>query len=136
MRQQPRQLSWLIDNEYLPEFAGAFLEDSYFLGVVAEGGDLRLKCLFALTLDHVSYSPPEPGEQHCYREGGLLFEQPSIIEWQAGKPTIMRDPDGSLDFGGIALYRSGPNRFRLVTEWFDATVETKRVTVDLLDEKV
>ena len=122
-----------MENEYLPEFAGTYLEDSYFLGAVSEGADLRLKFLFALTLDHAEYVAPKLGEQHCYREGSIMFEQPSIIEWYAGKPTITRDLDGTLDFGSVELYRSGPNRFRFVTEWFDATVETKRVTVELSD---
>ena len=49
-----------MDN-YLPEFAGAYLEDSYFLGLVAEGGSLRLKFLFALTTDHPDYAPPKAG---------------------------------------------------------------------------
>lgn len=47
-----------MELEYLPEFEGAYLEDSYFLGVVAEGVDLRFRCLFALTLDHAEYAPP------------------------------------------------------------------------------
>lgn len=125
-----------MDNEYLPEFEGTYLEDSYFLGVVAAGNDLRLKLLFALTIDHADYSTPKQGEQHCYREGSIVIQHPSIIEWHAGKPTLMRDLDGTLDFGSIALYHSGPKRYRFVTEWFDATVETERVAVELSDGNV
>ena len=125
-----------MDNEYLPEFAGTYLEDSYFLGMVAEGGDLRLKFLFALTTDHADYAPPKPGEQHCYREGSIVLEQPSIVEWRPGKPTIMRDLDGTFDFGSIELYRFGPSRFRFVTEWFDAIVETGCVSIELSNESV
>lgn len=125
-----------MDNEYQPEFAGTYLEDSYFLGAVAVGADLRLKFLFALTLDHADYAAPKLGEQHCYREGSIVLEQPSIIEWHAGKPAITRDLDGTLDFGSVELYRSGPNRFRFVTEWFDAIFETRRLAVELSDGKV
>jgi hypothetical protein len=125
-----------MDYEYLPELGGTYLEDSYFLGAVVEGGNLRLKLLFALTSDHANYAPPKPGEQHCYREGNIVLEQPSIVEWRAGKPTITQDLDGTLDFGSIQLYRSGPRHFRVITEWFDAVVETARVCVELSDAGV
>src|SRR5688500_4741687 len=120
-----------MDVEYLPEFAGTYLEDSYFLGVIAEGGNLRLKFLFALTIDHPNYAAPQPGEQHGYREGSVLIEQPSIIEWRSGKPVVMQDPDGTFDFGSIELYRLGPSRFRFVTEWFDVTVEAEQLSLQL-----
>ena len=125
-----------MDDEYLPEFAGTYLEDSYFLGVVAEGSNLRLQFLFALTTDHADYAPPKPGEQCCFRGGSIVVEQPSIVDWQPGKPAITQDLDGSFDFGSIELYRRGPGQFRFVTEWFDATVETEHVTVELSDAKV
>jgi hypothetical protein len=32
-----------MGTEYLPAFQGASLEDSYFLGLLVEGRDLRLK---------------------------------------------------------------------------------------------
>ncbi|MEP9388972.1 hypothetical protein [Mesorhizobium sp. KR9-304] len=123
-------------DEHLPEFAGTYLEDSYFLGVVADGDNLQLKFLFALTIDHADYAPPRPGEAHCYREGNIVLERPSILEWRAGKPNITQDLDGTLDFGSIELYRSSPSRFRIVTEWFDATVETERVLLALSDADV
>jgi hypothetical protein len=120
-----------MDEVYLPEFAGTYLEDSYFLGLIAEGGNLRLKLLFALTTDHADYAPPKPGEQHCYREGSIVLEQPSIVDWRPGKPVVTRDPDGTFDFGSIELYRRGPSRFRFVTEWFDATMETDDMSLQL-----
>ena len=125
-----------MDDEYLPEFAGTYLEDSYFLGAVAEGGNLRLQFLFALTTDHADYAPPKPGEQHCFRGGSIVVELPSIVDWQPGKPTITRDLDGTFDFGSIELYRSGPSRFRFTTEWFDATVDAERLRLELSDLNV
>jgi hypothetical protein len=122
-----------MDAGYLPEFEGAYLEDSYFLGLVAEGGNLRLKLLFALTADHADYVLPNPGEQHCYRHGSIVIEKASIIEWQPGKPTITRDLDGSFDLGSIELYRNGPGRFRFVTEWFDATLKAEQLRLELSD---
>ena len=118
-------------TEYLPEFQGAYLEDSYLLGIVAEDRDLRLKMLFALTIDHPAYAKPSAGEQHCYREGTILFQRPTVVDMLPGKPAIQTDPDGSLDFGSIELYRQDGGRFRVVTEWFEATLATEQVSVQL-----
>jgi hypothetical protein len=125
-----------VDDEYLPELGGAYLEDSYFLGLVAEGKNLRLNCLLALTAQHSGYAPPRPGEQHCYREGSIVLEDPLIVEWRSGKPTITRDSDGTFDFGSIELYRRGPGHFRFVTQWFDATVEAKQLSLQLSEANV
>ena len=120
-----------MENEYMPEFGGANLEDSYFLGIIAEGGDLRLRVLFALTTDHPDYAPPLPGEAHCYREGSSVRKQPSIVEWLPGKPNVARDLDGTFDFGSIGLHWLTPSRFQISTEWFDATVEVAHMHLDL-----
>lgn len=120
-----------MDTEYLPDFQGVYLEDSYLIGVAAEGCDIRLKLLFALMVDHPAYVQPEPGEQHCYREGSILIQRPTDIKMLPGSPTVLKDPDGSLDFGNIELYRKGPGRFHVVTEWFETTLATEQVTVEL-----
>jgi hypothetical protein len=120
-----------MQSHYLREFGGTYLEDSYFLGFVAEGGDLRLKVLFALTTDHPDYASPFPGEAHCYREGSIVLEHASIVEWLPGKPKVTRDLDGTLDFGDIQLHRLAPARFRIITDWFVATVEVANLRLDL-----
>jgi hypothetical protein len=120
-----------VDTGYLPEFQGVYFEDSYFLGIVAEGCDLRLKMLFALTVDHPAYQQPKAGEQHCYREGSILIQRPTLIEMQPGTPTVLTDPDGSLDFGSVELYRQSTSGFRVVTEWFEATMAPEQVTLQL-----
>ena len=106
-----------METEYLPVFQGAYLEDSYFLGMVVEGCDFRLKMLFALTVDHPSYEPPKRGEQHCYREGSILVQRPTAMDVKpTTKPTILADPDGSLDLGSLELYQRGSNSFHVETE--------------------
>ena len=113
-----------MTEQYLPEFAGAYLEDSYFLGVVAEGADLCLRFLFALTIDHDAYAPPLPGEAHCYREGFIRCSGATVLKWRwDAAPRIMKDLDGTFDFGSIQLYRVSETSHRFITEWFDATIE-------------
>lgn len=121
-----------METKYLPEFQAAYLEDSYFLGMVVEGCDFRLKLLFALTVDHPSYTPPKTDERHCYREGSILFQRPTAIDVKpAIKPMILKDADGALDLGGFELYRRGPNTFHVETEWFDITLTTDQVSLHL-----
>jgi hypothetical protein len=120
-----------MNTEYLSEFQGAYLEDSYFLGMVADGCDLRLKLLFALTVDHPAYAHPDAGEQHCYREGSITIRRPCEIEIRPKTPLVLKDPDGSLDFGSIELYCQGPNKYRVVTEWFETTFSTEQIVVEV-----
>lgn len=117
--------------EYLPEFQGASLEGSYFLGLLVEGRDLRLKMRFVLTVDHPAYVPPKPEEQHCCREGSILIERPDIVEWHTGMIELASGPNGTFDVGGLELYQHGPGRFRIMTDWFDAIVETPRISIHL-----
>ena len=120
-----------MGTEYRAEFQGVSLEDSYFLGLLVEGRDLRLKMGFALTVHHPAYAPPNPGGQHCYREGSILIERPDIVEWHTGMLELASRPDGTFDVGGLELYQHGPGRFRIMTDWFDAIVETPRMSIHL-----
>lgn len=118
--------------EYVPELHGVYLGDSYLLGFRCEGPDIHLDAIFAVTLGHPEYRPPSAGEQHCYRRGTLVLKEPVVGELKAGsKPTVLHDPDGTLDLGSIELYRLGPNAIRVVTEWFALTAEVKQLSVIL-----
>ena len=124
-----------MDADYLPEFGGAYLEDSYFMGVVCEGSDLHLEALFALTTDHPEYAPPQPGEQHCYRRGRLVLSSPSVLKVTPARSSrIMSDPDGSLDLGGIELHRTRSGAIMIVTEWFVLTAEVTSLTIKLIGD--
>lgn len=117
--------------EYLTEFGGAYLEDSYLMEIIAEGPNLRSKMLFALTTDNAAYSSLVPGETHCFRAGSFLIEKPNIVEWHAGKPALASDAEKTFDLGSFELYRDWSNKFRFLTEWFDATSETQQLLLSL-----
>ena len=122
-----------MDADYLPEFGGTYLEDSYFMGMVCDGSDLHLEVLFALTTDHPQYAPPRPGEQHCYRRGQLLLSGPSAIKAKPQHiPSIMTDPDGRLDLGSIELHRTPSGAIIIVTEWFELTAKVTSLTIQLI----
>ena len=116
-----------MKRTYFREFDGAYLEDSYFLGITADGANLRLKLALALTTDHPDYAPPLPGEAHCYRVGSLVVERPQIIALVPAKTlSVLTDPDGEIDFGDICLSCSEPDRWHIETEWFNAVLRCER----------
>jgi|GEM_PF-5186976 len=117
--------------QYLPEFGGTYLEDSYFLGLVAEGRNLRARMLFVLTVDHPAFSMPSPIEGRCYREGSILAREAKIVSWQPGKPSVSKNPDGTHDFGDLQLFQVSPTRFRIVTGWFDTVLEIADLSVEI-----
>jgi hypothetical protein len=114
----------------VPGLESIYLEDSYFLGVVAFENGLRLRALFALTADHPAYTSPTPGEQHCYRNGEIRVEGLRLNDWKPGRPSLLTDPGGAVDFGRIDVSREGVG-YRVDTEWFDMKFEADTVTAVL-----
>ncbi|MDP3633568.1 hypothetical protein [Phenylobacterium sp.] len=113
-----------------PALSGLYLEDSYFLGLLVSGATLRIRGLFALTRDHEAYAAPASGEQHCYREGEIALTGVQVTEWVAGKPTLLRDPDGSMDLGSLSIGdRNGG--YQISTEWFDMICRADALSVTL-----
>jgi len=98
---------------------GVYLEDSYVLGIAVSGRQLRLGVLFALTDDHPAYAAPIPGEQHCYREGEIRWDQVQIVS-SRGRSSffIAADPDGTFDLGSVC-YTRNEGVHHVETDWFD-----------------
>lgn len=115
----------------LTGFDHLYLEDSYFLGFGVKKRDIELRALFAVTGDHPLYASPLAGEQHCYREGliRVVAFKPLDVRGSA-QPSILYDPDGSLDLGSIDV-SADSNSFRITTEWFDLHFEAASVTATL-----
>lgn len=106
-------------------FPGLYLEDSYLLGIVVRGNELRLHALFALTGDHPAYVPPMAGEQHCYREGELQWEDVTIISSHGlPHPVVSADPDGTLDLGSIG-YSFDNHEHHVAADWIDIRFTAK-----------
>ena len=121
-----------METTYIAETQGVYLEDSYFLGFVAEESNLRLKALFALTIDHPAYIAPKDGDAHCYRDGYIVIERPTQIETKPGRTSLLTDPDGSFDLGGIELNKRPSGGYLLVTEWFELSFVTDNLLFQVL----
>lgn len=118
----------LMSRLGLETFEHIHLDDSFFLGLMAVGTGLRLRVLFALEPGHRLYAPPQPGEQHCYREGDVLIAGFRPTQWRPGRrPSILIDPDGTLDLGSISVEIRGEG-YWIGTEWFDVAFAAESVT--------
>lgn len=118
-------------SDNLSPLDGIYLDDSYFLGISVSGTTFRIRCLFALTADHADYAAPVASEQHCYREGEIRMAGVAVAEWRAGQPTVLVDPDGSVDLGSIE-FSTRDGHYTVSTEWFEMVCRSESVDV-LLD---
>jgi len=108
-----------------------YLEDSYLLGMMADGGQLRFRILFALTGDHPSYRPPLPQEQHCYSRGDIIADGVTILSQRSGtRPHIISDPDGTFDFGSVE-FRGMDGGYFFASEWLELEFKAVSVRVEL-----
>ncbi|MGO4589673.1 hypothetical protein [Paenarthrobacter sp. 2TAF44] len=93
---------------------GLYLDDSYVLDIRASRGLLAITVEFALAPEHTSYSPALAGEQYCYRQGVLVFEGVTELNWTGqltSRPS--QDPDGSIDYGNIDTLVIDGNHYTL-----------------------
>jgi len=110
---------------------GVYLEDSYVLGIAVSGRQLRLSVLFALTDEHPAYTSPIPGEQHCYREGEIRWDQVQIVS-SRGRSSffITADPDGTFDLGSVG-YTCSDGVHHVATDWFNVQFTARDMVVAL-----
>jgi hypothetical protein len=117
-----------------------YLEDSYFLGMLVQGPRLCFRVLFAVMPGHPAYTPPLPGEQHCYREGEIRFDSIEAVDLpnkmvQLSPHAVTIDLDRTLDLGSIGVFREGAY-YRVVTDWFDLRVKAAAPEIVLEEEAV
>lgn len=94
-------------NEVLG-FADVYLEDSWVLGVTARPGEVVLDIEAVLLKGHPAYTPPRPGEAHCYRPGRIVFRQVTAVTWtDQSAVAVAVDASGEKDYGAIDVFVIG-----------------------------
>jgi hypothetical protein len=106
-----------VSYELLPGFDGYYLEDSSVLRISATATEVTFWLDVVLTPKHPLYSPPKPGEQHCYRQARLVFHPPAEVVWEAVRIAPSRDADGEVDFGSIDLFSVEDDWYMLGGDW-------------------
>lgn len=107
-----------------------YLEDSWVLRLDASQRTVAFTLEAVLTPGHHQYSPPEPGQQHCYRLVTLVLssDQTIVYDMSGRRPNV--DPDGTTDLGNIDTFgQIGPDTWQLTGEWGEITIT--RPAVDL-----
>jgi hypothetical protein len=86
-------------------FNHLLMEDSFLLGIFAEGDDLILKVEFALSQQHPLYRDPLPNEARCWRRGEVRFQGIEVVSQEGGGPFLGSGPKGGdIDLGSIGIY--------------------------------
>jgi len=122
----------LIENDFsiymatinywqFPGFENIYLEDSYVLGIKAQGSVVEILIEAVLTENHPLYTPPLPGEQYCYRKMTIKFPQPQQYTL-VNKMRAISGIDGSIDYGNIEEFSRNDKEYYLRGEWGEITI--------------
>lgn len=101
----------------LPGLENVYLEDSYVLAIVEQGGVLRFDLDLVLTESHPDYRPPLPAEQYCFRRAALEFRDYVKVEWVTRSDATYTDATGETDRGNIDSLRLTAGRYDVQGDW-------------------
>ena len=107
-----------------PRFKGIDFERSYVLGVIYDDESLTLEMDFNLTEIHPEHTPPEPGEEGCYRNGFIRFADIDDLHIAKAKAT-----DGESDYSTIYSVSGDGRNFEISCGWGEIKVTAGSVRV-------
>ena len=110
-----------INYWQFPGFENVYLEDSYVLGIKAQGSVVEILIEAVLTENHPLYTPPLPGEQYCYRQMTIKFPQPQNYTL-VNKMRAISGVDGSVDYGNIEEFYRNEQQSYIRGEWGEITI--------------
>jgi hypothetical protein len=106
----------------LPGLQDVYLEDSWVLDVIANPGTVTVELDVVLRETHPFYERPRPGEQYCFRRGGLVFPHVIEVHWTRQGAPAAKDASGERDYGSIDQLESVDGRFRLSGDFGDLEI--------------
>ncbi|MEO7078094.1 MAG: hypothetical protein ABIY38_04315 [Rhodococcus sp. (in: high G+C Gram-positive bacteria)] len=112
----------IVDYSSIYGLEGVYLEDSYVLSILETPGRFVFVLDAVLTPEHSQYRPPRPGEQYCYEQAHLDFEEVTAICWLRMVFSESRDATGSVDLGNIDTLTSNGNRYTITGDWGEVEV--------------
>ncbi|WP_199246523.1 hypothetical protein [[Phormidium] sp. ETS-05] len=105
-----------INYWQFPGFENVYLEDSYVLGIKAQGSVVEILIEAVLTENHPLYTPPLPGEQYCYRQMTIKFPLPQNYTL-VNKMRAISGGDGRVDYGNIEEFYRNEQQSYIRGEW-------------------
>lgn len=106
-----------IDYSAIQGFENLYLEDSWVLSITAQPGSLELVAELVLCESHPLYHPPTVGEQYCYRQGVVRFEDVTSLHWEGQGLMPAVDATGERDYGSIDALFVTPGAFILESDF-------------------
>ncbi|WP_354580764.1 hypothetical protein [Rhodococcus sp. PvR044] len=111
-----------IDYTRFPGLSGVYLEDSFVLAISELPHTLSFKLEAVLTPEHPSYHDPLPGEQYCYANAALVFDDVTEIEWIRRSTNRFVDASGEEDLGNIDRLVSDDGSYLVDGDWGEVRV--------------
>ena len=110
----------------IPVLENLFFEDSWVLEFVRHTDGIMFRVDAVLTESHPAFAPPQPGEQHCYRRGELVFDSIRSLRWEAdGLVRASIDPSGETDLGSIDSFVKVGETYIVVGDFGTLTIESE-----------
>jgi hypothetical protein len=110
-----------------PRFSGIDFEKSYLLGVIYDDESLTLELDFNLKEEHPAYTPPQDGEQACYRGGYVRFADIEDLQIDKARPGEGEEQDYSV----IYSVADDGSQFEFSCGWGEIKVAAKSIRVAL-----
>jgi hypothetical protein len=119
-------------DDAFPDLRDVYLEDSWVLRLDPAERSVAFTLEAVLTLEHVRYHRPIPGEQYCHERAVLTLTSRSPVDYQLSGALPSHDLSGSGDLGNIDSFRqSNSNSWELTGDWGLLTIVNPRVALTL-----
>ncbi|NEQ42464.1 MAG: hypothetical protein F6K00_02435 [Leptolyngbya sp. SIOISBB] len=123
----------LLNYQQLPGLEKIYLEDSYVLGIEESEKHVKFSLELVLTEKHVAYTDPKPGEQYCYRNAFLHFENVSKANWIRKEMMSSTDAAGEIDYGNIDTMTFTNGVYHLAGDWGEVEITSSKPKIDFID---
>jgi hypothetical protein len=108
----------MAKNYYeFPDLAAVYLEDSYVLRINEGHGTISFSMLLVLTEQHPRYHDPLRGEQYCYANADLVFNDAREVQWLERNGLVYTDATGEADLGNIDTMAYNHDHYELSGDW-------------------
>lgn len=115
-------------------FKHLYLEDSYVLEINETEDQISFTLEIVLTEKHPFYKPPNVGEQYCYRNGKIIFQNLISVKWLNKNMQSFFDANESRDYGNIDLFVLIPDGYHLMGDWGDVLINSSPPKVVWLND--
>lgn len=104
----------MLTDRDLAAFRDTYLEDSFVLSVTEDADRLVIGVELVLLPGHPLYREPKPGEVRWWEPASIVFAPVTAVRWVRRTDTVIHDPDGSVDLGGLdGIVQTGPAEWRV-----------------------